>query len=91
MAGSGGGVQSAVDSFGDVGNNQMTLALTDAAGGWLIFMAFVIIVYEIFFIVQRFINIKIINDHIMIVIIVVSKAVYSDVYTHACFCTNNHI
>ena len=46
---------------------------TSAAAGWLIFLAIVLMPYEIIVILQRFINIKIINSNILIVIIVVSE------------------
>ena len=75
MAAAGGGCQTSVGEF-PVNFTELQ-GLTDSAGGWLIFVGVIILIYEAVFITQRFVNIKIINQHITIVIIVVSMHVYS--------------
>lgn len=52
-------------------------ALTASAGGWLMFIGFVMVIYEIIFIVQRFLNIGIINENITIVLLIVSLGIDS--------------
>lgn len=46
--------------------------LTASAGGWLMCLGIVLIIYEIIFIVLRFLNIRVVNSHITIVLIIVS-------------------
>ena len=46
--------------------------LTASAGGWLMFLGFVIVIYEIIFVVQRFLNVAIVNENITIVLLIVS-------------------
>lgn len=79
MAGTAGGVLGIMEQIINNSGFESIIprAPTDAAAGWLIFMAVVIMLFEIFFIAQRFINIKAINDHITIVIIVVSKVKFN--------------
>ncbi len=44
---------------------------TDSAAGWLIFVGVVGLIYEVVVILQRFLNLNIINNHVLIFIIVV--------------------
>ena len=71
MAAAGGSCQSSVAEFPPDAPLRI-IGLTDSAAGWLIFVAIVLIIYEIVVIIQRFLNVKIINQHILIVIIIVS-------------------
>ena len=71
---SSGAVQGALDSsiIREAQDDEGALrGRTDAAAGWLIFVSVVGIIYVIIFILQRFINVKLLNDHILIVLIVV--------------------
>ncbi len=72
MAAAGGGCQSTVGQTGADARAIETVGLTDSAGGWLIFMGIIIIIYEAVVIAQRFLNVVIINQNITIVIIIVS-------------------
>ena len=60
--------QSSVDNFTD----SNLPASTDAAGGWLIFVSFWVMLYQVIVIVQRFLNFGIINNAITIFLIIVS-------------------
>ena len=64
----GASAQSAVDGF--TGDNLP--ASTDAAGGWLIFVSFWVMLYQAIVILQRFLNIGIVNNAITIFLIIVS-------------------
>ena len=52
---------------------QVNAAGTTAAAGWLIFVGVIALFYELAIIVQRFVNIGIINNYITVFIIVVSS------------------
>ena len=73
MAAAGGSCQSAV---GQTNGSLEIIGLTDSAGGWLVFVGIVIIIYEAVVIAQRFLNVSIINEQISIVIIIVSGVMY---------------
>ena len=64
--------QSSVDSFA---NDDPLPRNTNAAGGWLIFVSFWVILYQAIVIIQRFLNFGIINDKITAFLIIVSTII----------------
>ncbi len=48
------------------------VTLSRADGGFLIFMAFVVVFYEVFVIVLRFLNVSVVNQNIVTLLVVVS-------------------
>ena len=60
--------QSSVEGFTD----SNLPASTDAAGGWLIFVSFWVMLYQAIVILQRFLNFGIVNSAITIFLIIVS-------------------
>ena len=60
--------QSSVDGF----TNDNLPATTDAAAGWLIFVSFWVMLYQVIVIVQRFLNFGIVNNAITIFLVIVS-------------------
>ena len=67
--GAGASSQSSVDVFQ---NNHPLPRNTDAAGGWLIFISFWVMLYQVIVILQRFLNFGIINNNITLFLILVS-------------------
>ena len=65
----GSSAQSSVDGF----TNDDLPVSTDAAGGWLIFVSFWVMLYQVIVIVQRFLNFGIVNNAITIFLIIVSN------------------
>jgi hypothetical protein len=66
----GASAQNSVDIFEGSANNLSVS--TDAAGGWLIFVSFWVMLYQAIVIVQRFLNFGIINNAITIFLVIVS-------------------
>jgi hypothetical protein len=64
----GASAQSSIEGFS---NNDLIVS-TDAAGGWLIFVSFWVMLYQAIVILQRFLNFGIINNAITIFLIIVS-------------------
>lgn len=61
------------DDFSEVPDTPNLVALSRAEGGFLIFLAFVVLAYEAIVIALRFINLSLINEHIVIFLVVVSQ------------------
>ena len=70
--GAGASSQSSVDVFQD---NHPLPRNTDAAGGWLIFISFWVMLYQVIVILQRFLNFGIINNNIALFLILVSTEI----------------
>lgn len=63
--------QSALSSLGDLNGSSLDES-TRSACGWLIFVGVIALIYEALFIVLRFLNIGILNNHILWVLLIVS-------------------
>ncbi len=61
----------ACQSANSLRDQTLPFAETDSAAGWLIFVGVVGLIYEVVVILQRFLNLNIINNHALIFIIVV--------------------
>ena len=64
-------IQNYLDDFRS--NDLTPVSETSASAGWLIFVGVIGIIYESIFILQRFLNIVIINNYFLYVIVVVSS------------------
>ena len=66
-------VQHEIRGFPESSNLPGFVGSTNAAAGWMIFVVVIAMLYEAVFIMQRFLNLGIINSHIKIAILVVSE------------------
>ena len=71
--GAGASSQSSLDIF-DRANFPLP-GKTDAAGGWLIFVSFWVMLYQVIVILQRFLNFGIINNNITLFLILVTTEI----------------